>query len=111
MDADTEDYLVDLEERLFKASEFARRHLHMSWQVREKNCAHHGRSVKPLDLNRPVYVFNPAVAKGRTPKLARMWKGPFMIVEQLTELLYRIQLQGRGKTQVVHRSHLYQPEI
>jgi hypothetical protein len=106
---DTDNYLEELEERLCKAAEYARRELQASWELREKHCANHSRVVKPIDLNRPVYVFDPSVRRGSTPKLARKWKGPFQISQKVTELLYRIVFPNSNKSQVVHRSHLHQP--
>ena len=108
--ADTEDYLTQLEDRIFRASEFARKYLQMDWEKRQRNCSQHNRAPKMLDTSRPVFVFNPSVARGHTPKFARMWKGPYKILEKLSDLLYRVQLSsGKGKPQVVHRAHIYQP--
>jgi hypothetical protein len=54
---DTDDYVDELEKRLFKAAKYARQELHDNWEIREKNCANHSRTVKPIDITRPLYVF------------------------------------------------------
>ena len=107
--ASNDDYLVALERRLKVAYEFARQHLKLDFERREGHC-HHNRKLKPLDLNRPVYVFRPSIVRGRTPKLSRVWAGPYPILEQKTDLLYRVQVGGRMKEQIVHRSNLFQPQ-
>ena len=45
--------------------------------------------------------------KGRTPKLARSWEGPFVIVKRINDLVYRIQRNKQSKTKVVHRNRLW----
>jgi hypothetical protein len=108
---DMDDYLNQLDDRLVKAAEFARRELDVQFEAREKNCANHSRKTFNLDLDRPVYVFNPSLKKGKSPKFARPWKGPYKILQKITDLLYRIEFPGRNKSGVVHRSHLSQPKI
>jgi hypothetical protein len=107
--ANPHSYLQKLEERLSKASEVARRHMEIDWEQRERGVNRFQRGARPIDLHRPVYVFNPAVAKGRTPKLARLWRGPHQVTEKLSEHLYRVRVGARNQLQVIHRSHLFQP--
>jgi hypothetical protein len=63
---------------------------------------------RPLDISRPVLVFDPVVPKGYSPKLASLWKGPYDIVRKISDLLYEIHFPQK-KTKILHRSHLYQP--
>jgi hypothetical protein len=100
-------YLQEMERNLEIASEYARAHLRLAHEsMRMRNAP--ARDVKPLDITRPVYVFNPAVKKGQSPKLNRVWKGPHQIVECISPYLYRVAVGGRRGTQVIHRSNLYQ---
>jgi hypothetical protein len=103
------EYVQNLEHRLKIASEYARQHLRISWDSMSSNTPV-SRVIKPLDLNKPVYLFNPALKKGVSPKLAKLWRGPYDILECLTPYLYRLRTGGRRGTQVVHRSHLFQPK-
>ena len=101
-------HVTQLEQRLSLASEYARQHLRVTWD-NMKSAAHVSRNIRPLDVNRPVLVFNPSLPKGMSPKLAKFWKGPFPIAEMISPYLYRIKIGGRRGTQVVHRSHIFQP--
>jgi transposase InsO family protein len=82
------EYLEKLEAKLLIASEFARKHLEMDWQSRENN-THFWKNFKPLDIDKPVFVFRLVVGKGRFAKLARHWLGPNKITEIITPYLYR----------------------
>jgi hypothetical protein len=109
-EGDPRNYVQQVEERLEKASAYARTHLEVSWEQRAAATKSTGRVV-PIDSNRPVYVFNPAVPKGKTPKLARMWRGPYPVLEKISDYLYRVRMGGRSTTRVVHRYHLFQPKV
>jgi hypothetical protein len=41
-----------------------------------------------------VWYFDPKVKKGRSTKLSRPWKGPFSVKQRISDLVYRIQLNG-----------------
>jgi hypothetical protein len=106
--ADTDDYANQLEKRLAVAHEFARKHLEFDWSVREK-ASENLRAMRPLDPSKNVYIFNPRVIKGRCPKFATLWAGPYRIIEQVSERLYRIKVGGRAPIRVVNRANIYQP--
>ena len=80
---------------MVKAAEFARRELEVQWHIREKNCANQSRLTREIKVNQMVYVFDPAVKRGSSPKFARNWKGPYEVVEKISDLLYRVKLPGR----------------
>jgi hypothetical protein len=103
------EYLEQLEERLIIASELARKKLQMDWQNRDSN-SRFWKNFRPLNLNKPVYVFNPSVTRGRIPKLNSNWHGPFRILEALNSHLYKVATGKRNAIQVIHRSNLFQPE-
>jgi transposase InsO family protein len=102
------EYADELKEKLEVASEFARKHLELTWE-RMQSQAPVSRNAKSLDLTEEVYVFSPVLKNGVTPKLTSFWRGPFTIAEQLSPYLYRVRVGGRRGTQVLHRSHLHQP--
>jgi transposase InsO family protein len=104
------EYVDKLEERIQMASEYARKHLNLAYE-RMKLSSDPSRVPKELDISRDVFVFNPAVKKGQSSKLSSCWKGPFKILEKITPYLYRIAIAGRRGTQVMHRYHLYQPNL
>jgi hypothetical protein len=66
-------------------------------------------TMRPLDPSRNVYILNPRIIKGRCPKFATLWAGPYHIIEQVSERLYRIRVGGRVPIRVVNRANIYQP--
>ena len=44
-----------------------------------------------------VWLYNPQRKKGKSPKLSRPWEGPYVIVERLNDVVYRIQRGPRAK--------------
>jgi hypothetical protein len=102
--ASTDDYANQLEKRLA----VARRHLEFDWSVREK-ASENLRAMRPLDPAKNVYIFNPRVMKGRCPKFATLWAGPYRIIEQVSERLYRIRVGGKAPIRVINRANIYQP--
>lgn len=54
-----------------------------------------------------VWLYNPRVPKGRSPKLGRPWTGPHRVVERLTDVVYRIQSSPRAKPYTVNRYRLW----
>lgn len=54
-----------------------------------------------------VWLHQPSVKKGLSRKLARPWCGPYTIVKKLSDVVFRIQKDGRGrKRTVVHFNRL-----
>jgi hypothetical protein len=53
-----------------------------------------------------VWLHNPARKKGISPKLTRAWEGPFLVVNRLSEVTYRIQRGPKTKMKVVHFDRL-----
>ncbi len=62
---------------------------------------------KRLEVGEPVWLYNPQRKKGVTPKLARPWHGPYVVVTRLNDLVYRIKPGPKGKAKVVHRNRLW----
>ena len=54
-----------------------------------------------------VWLHNPQRKKGISPKLRRIWEGPYVVVERLNDVVYRIQRGPRAKPKVVHRDRLW----
>ena len=44
-----------------------------------------------------VWLHNPQRKKGISPKLRRPWEGPYVVVERLNDVVYRIQRGPRAK--------------
>jgi hypothetical protein len=43
---------------------------------------------------------------GLNPKLQRTWHGPFVGIERLNDVMYRIKLSPKSKPKVVHHDKL-----
>jgi hypothetical protein len=101
-------HVAKLDKQLQLANEYARAHLRITWKTMNSSKLTPMKS-KSLDMTRSVLVFNPSLQKGKSPKLAKFWRGPFEVVETISPYLYRVRVGGRQGTQVVHRSHIFQP--
>ena len=53
-----------------------------------------------------VWYYFPKRKVGFNPKLQRPWKGPYSVVEQFNDVLFRIQSGQRTKPIVVHHEKL-----
>ena len=53
-----------------------------------------------------VWLFVPALKRGRTKKLASLWRGPYTVVDKTSPVNYQIQLIGGAGNLVVHRNRL-----
>ena len=53
-----------------------------------------------------VLLFMPAMKKGRSKKLSSRWTGPYRIVEVLSDVVFRINLNNQVKDKVVHHNRL-----
>ena len=88
--------------------EFAQKHLEFDSALCEK-ASQNLVAMKPLDPAKDVFIFNPRTLKGQARKFALFWAGPYKILEQLSERLYRVKVGGRVPVRVVNRSNIYQP--
>lgn len=53
-----------------------------------------------------VWLHDPSKKKGLSPKLQLRWKGPYLIVSQLSDVVYRIQASPKGKCAIIHSDRL-----
>ena len=54
-----------------------------------------------------VWLYNPKVKRGRSPKLGKPWTGPYRVMEKLTDVVYRVQQEPRTKPFTVNRFRLH----
>ena len=102
---ETRDYAATLRVRLQQAYERAEICTGKSAMRQKKNydrkTNHPG--LKEGDF---VWLFDPSKKKGVSPKLQLRWRGPHLIVTQLSDVVFRIQASPRAKTVVVHADRL-----
>lgn len=64
--------------------------------------------MKRLEYNAGDLVrrYQPAVKPGIKKKLSRMWTGPWVITEKLSDVLYRIQHEKNAPSVVIHADNI-----
>uniref|UniRef100_A0A1A8GAE5 Integrase p58-like C-terminal domain-containing protein n=1 Tax=Nothobranchius korthausae TaxID=1143690 RepID=A0A1A8GAE5_9TELE len=99
------DYFRRLRERLHTVHQLARRTLEGAGarQKRAYDTRAHGPMLGAGDR---VWVFCPQRKRGLTPKLMSHWQGPGEILEQLSEVVFRVHMPGRGRRVVLHKDRL-----
>ena len=94
-----------LEQRLLDVHDFARKHLDISNESMKRR--YDMKTYKVLyKVGDAVWYYFPKRKVGFNPKLQRPWKGPYIVVEQFNDVLFRIQSGQRTKPIVVHHDKL-----
>ena len=102
-DKDINTYVKDLKSKLESIHREARENLKTS-QNRQKR-DYDLRSVhNTYGVGDVVYKTNSATAIGKSPKLKSPWKGPYVITEVKSPVLYRIK--DRKKEEVIHHDRI-----
>ena len=85
----------------------------MTSAVRQKQYYDRRLFGKPYEIEDAVWLYNARRKPGIAPKLANRWEGPFLIIERLADVTYRIQKGPRGRPKVVHFDRLkaYMPQL
>ncbi|CAL9703513.1 unnamed protein product [Knipowitschia caucasica] len=99
------EYARKLQDRMESAHAFARDQLEKAGMRQKRNydVRSKGKDFSTGDL---VWVYNPKRKKGRCPKLDSHWDGPCRVLEQVGEVVYRVQVPPRGRKVVLHRDRL-----
>ena len=95
------DYVSDLRERLEIAHDYARRHLQSSAN-RQKKYYDIKMSGEPYQTGDFVWLYTPVKKVGVSPKLQKFWDGPYLVLERLSDAVYRIQQSEKSIPKVVH---------
>ncbi|XP_061176094.1 uncharacterized protein LOC133185046 [Saccostrea echinata] len=53
-----------------------------------------------------VYVFFPVRRAGLSPKFTSYWRGPYVVIDRMTDNTYKVNCGPRGKPQIVHVDRL-----
>ena len=99
------EHVHHLEQKLLDIHEFARKHLDISSESMKRKYDIKTYKI-PYKVGYAVWYYNPKRKVGFNPKLQRPWKGPMFVVEQLNDVLFRIQLSLKAKPIVVHHDKL-----
>ena len=53
-----------------------------------------------------VWLYNPQRKKGVSPKLTCPWRGPYVILTCINDVVYRVKEGSHGKPLIVHSDRL-----
>ena len=100
-----EDYAQKLRSKIQKAHQRAQACIGKAAVHQKRN---YDRKASSHGLREGIFVWlhDPSKRKGISPKLQLRWKGPFLIVTQLSDVVFRIQASPRSKPVVVHADRL-----
>ncbi len=74
-------YIHDLQDNLETVHEFARKNLEFNYDKMEARY-NTDSNAGTLEEGSLVWLFNPRKKKDRSPKLARPWEGPYIVVKE-----------------------------
>ncbi|VDI21707.1 Hypothetical predicted protein [Mytilus galloprovincialis] len=98
-------YAYELSQKLEVIHKFARNKLKLSSDRMKRNYDV-GTKMQTFDAGDPVWLHNPRRVKGLCPKLQNNWEGPYIVVNKLNDVIYRIQKGPKTKPKVVHQDRL-----
>ena len=99
------DYAYELKQRLLAIHEYARKHLKIASDSMKRQYDVKAKRIK-YTAGDAVWYFKPKRRKGFNPKIQIHWKGPYIITEQLNDVLYRIQAGPKNKSEIVHHDSI-----
>lgn len=99
------EYVLRLEEKIVEIHEFARNRLKIASDKMKRRYDLQTVSHK-FALGDAVWLHNPKRNKGLSSKLQRPWDGPYLIIQILNDVIYRIQKNKRTESRVVHHDRL-----
>ncbi|KAJ8921329.1 hypothetical protein NQ315_002943 [Exocentrus adspersus] len=59
-----------------------------------------------FQVGEKVWLYNPKRTKGKSPKLQKSWKGSYIIVTRLNDVVFTIQKNSQAKMKIVHIDRL-----
>ena len=102
----TNEYSKQMRQRLEDSYNRVRKHMNLQ-QRRQKDVYDHRTHGNPFKVNDLVWLHSPVIPKGLSRKFHHPWQGPFKIMKNMTDTIYRIQsLQNPRKRLVVHFNRL-----
>ena len=101
VDATYSSYSRDFAERMESSYRLVREHLRVAAERRKRN---YDLKVRPAEFapGDRVWYFTPRRYQGRSPKWARMYTGPFTVMERCGLVNYRLRKTAHSKPFVAH---------
>ena len=99
------EYVQDLEATMAKIHEFARTNI-KTLSNRAKARYDLKASERLFNPGDAVWLYNPQQKKAVCPKLTCPWKWPYVAIDRINDVVYRIRQGPRSKPSVVHKDRL-----
>lgn len=93
------DHVEHLRSKLSEIQQVARENQHKARQTRKKQYDKRAKTRKYV-VGQYVYLHTPQLGRHQVKKLARLWRGPYPIIEVLSEL--NVKLRIRNRESIVH---------
>ena len=94
-----------LKERMEEAHKYVRENIKTA-MVRQKKYHDQKLSWQMFSKGDQVYVYFPLRKVGLSPKFTSYWRGPYEVIDKITDVTFKVNCGPRGKTQVVHVDRL-----
>ena len=95
-------YVEWLKSAMSKAFEFAKNHMKQS-VLRQKKTYNKRAKDNEIKTGNWVWLYDHVHSK---TKLGRNWQGPFLVLQQISEVTFKIQKDKSSKAKVVHKNDL-----
>ena len=99
-------YAQELQERLKLVHDYARQNIKIASETQKKNYDHRCDGRPLFERGEAVWLHNPQRKKGVCPKLSCTWEGPYLVIERLCDVVYKIQKTSKSTPKVVHSNRL-----
>ena len=83
-------YAKELCDKMEKTQEYARKNMAIS-AARQKDCYDRKAKEDRFAKGQAVWLLQLSRKKGISPKLTCAWKGPFVVLQALSDVTYKIQ--------------------
>ncbi|CAG2252348.1 unnamed protein product [Mytilus edulis] len=99
------EYAVTLEDNLRKAQRFARENLGVEAK-RQKSIYDRNVKSKTYEVGDRVWRNQKKNIPGQRPKIARHWTGPWIIIEKMSDIIFRLKFSKNSNPVTVHGDNL-----
>jgi len=100
------EYVLTLKQRLSSIHDFVREHLRLT-HSRTKDRYDRVSVRDSFSPGQAVWVYQPRMRRGLSPKFRQAWTGPYRVMEQLTDVVYRVQLTPKSRPITINRYRLW----
>ena len=97
------DYVNNSQQELEHAHQLARKHLRKTAVHQIRSFDHRANHPRfKLYPGQPVWLCYPTIRKGVCQKLTSPWRGPYVVLQRINEVNYKIQTGPRSNPIIVH---------